>query len=301
MVHNGIEYGDIQLIDEAYWILKNVLKYDNEKLQSVFDHWNKGDLDSYLIEITRDILGKKTEDGKEYVVDTILDTAGQKGTGKWTAISALDQGVPLTLIGEAVFARCLSAQKEQRVRASKVLAGPKDEEYKGDPKALIEAVGHALFASKIVSYAQGFVLMKAASDEYKWNINFGSVALMWRGGCIIRSKFLANIKDAFEKNPKLENLLLDDWFREKISKAQEGWRTVVALCATRGIPAPAFASALSYYDGLRSASLPANLLQAQRDYFGAHMYEKISEKRGQWFHTNWTGKGGTTASSAYNA
>jgi len=301
MVHNGIEYGDIQLIDEAYWILKHVLKYSNEKLKAVFEEWNKGDLDSYLIEITRDILGKKSEDGKEYVIDTILDTAGQKGTGKWTAISALDLGVPLTLIGEAVFARCLSAQKDQRVTASKALEGPKVEDYKGDEKELIAAVGDALYASKIVSYAQGFVLMKAASEEYKWSINFGSVALMWRGGCIIRSKFLGNIKDAFDKNPKLENLLLDDFFKAKVTKAQAGWRKVVAMAAERGIPVPAFSAALSYFDGYRSASLPANLLQAQRDYFGAHMYEKIGEKRGKWFHTNWTGHGGTTASSAYNA
>eukprot|EP00456_Euglypha_rotunda_P038253 TRINITY_DN2936_c0_g1_i30.p1 TRINITY_DN2936_c0_g1~~TRINITY_DN2936_c0_g1_i30.p1 ORF type:complete len:464 (+),score=110.34 TRINITY_DN2936_c0_g1_i30:155-1393(+) len=301
MVHNGIEYGDIQLIDEAYWILKHVLKLTNDKLQAVFEKWNKGDLDSYLIEITRDILGKKTDDGKEYVVDTILDTAGQKGTGKWTAISALDLGVPLTLIGEAVFARCLSAQKDQRVTASKALDGPKVEDYKDDADELIDAVGDALFASKIVSYAQGFVLMKAASEEYKWNINFGSVALMWRGGCIIRSKFLGNIKDAFDKNPKLENLLLDDFFKKKVTKAQAGWRKVVSLAALRGIPVPAFSSALSYFDGFRSASLPANLLQAQRDYFGAHMYEKVGSKRGEWHHTNWTGKGGTTASSAYNA
>jgi len=299
MVHNGIEYGDIQLIDEAYWILKNVLNLNNDELAGIFDEWNKGDLDSYLIEITRDILGKKEEDGKSYVVDNILDVAGQKGTGKWTAISALDQGTPLTLIGEAVFARCLSAQKDQRVVAAKLLEGPTVEDFKGDRKGLIESVRQALYASKIVSYAQGFVLIKAASEEYKWNIDYGSVALMWRGGCIIRSKFLGNIKAAFDKNPKLENLLLDDFFKSKVVAAQKGWREVVALVALRGIPTPAFVSALAYYDGLRSARLPANLLQAQRDYFGAHMYERIDQPRGKFFHTNWTGRGGTTASSTY--
>jgi len=299
MVHNGIEYGDIQLIDEAYWILKNVLNLNNDELAGIFDEWNKGDLDSYLIEITRDILGKKEEDGKSYVVDNILDVAGQKGTGKWTAISALDQGTPLTLIGEAVFARCLSAQKDQRVVAAKLLEGPTVEDFKGDRKGLIESVRQALYASKIVSYAQGFVLIKAASEEYKWNIDYGSVALMWRGGCIIRSKFLGNIKAAFDKNPKLDNLLLDDFFKSKVVAAQKGWREVVALVALRGIPTPAFVSALAYYDGLRSARLPANLLQAQRDYFGAHMYERIDQPRGKFFHTNWTGRGGTTASSTY--
>jgi len=300
MVHNGIEYGDIQLIDEAYWILKHVLKVTNEQLVNIFDEWNKGDLDSYLIEITRDILGKKEEDGKSYVVDNILDTAGQKGTGKWTVNSALDMGSPLTLIGEAVFARCLSAQKNERVTASKLLPGPTVEEYKGDKKELIGWIRDALFASKIVSYAQGFVLMSAASKEYKWNINFGSVALMWRGGCIIRSKFLGNIKEAFDKNPELENLLLDDFFRKKVTGAQHGWRQVVALSVTRGIPLPAMSSALAYYDGLRSEFLPANLLQAQRDYFGAHQYERVDKPRKQFFHTNWTGRGGTTASSTYN-
>jgi len=300
MVHNGIEYGDIQLIDEAYWILKNLLNLSNDQLVSTFDEWNKGDLDSYLIEITRDILGKKEDDGKTYIVDNILDTAGQKGTGKWTAISALDQGVPLTLIGEAVFARCLSAQKDERVHASKILTGPPQEEYKGDKKELIAAVRDALYASKIVSYAQGFVLMRAASKDYKWNINFGSVALMWRGGCIIRSKFLGNIKEAFDKNPELENLLMDEFFRKKVTAAQAGWRQVVALSVTRGIPLPAMSSALAYYDGLRSERLPANLLQAQRDYFGAHMYERIDQPRSKFFHTNWTGRGGTTASTAYN-
>jgi len=278
----------------------HILKLDNEKLRKIFDDWNKGDLDSYLIEITRDILGKKEDDGKSYVVDNILDVAGQKGTGKWTAISALDLGIPLTLIGEAVFARCLSAQKDQRIAASKSLDGPKDDNFKGDAKALVDAVRDALYASKLVSYAQGFVEIKAASTEYKWNINFGSVALMWRGGCIIRSKFLGNIKDAFDKNPKLENLLLDDFFKTKISKCQAGWRQVVSLAATRGIPVPAMSSALSYYDGLRSARLPANLLQAQRDYFGAHNYERVDQPRGKFFHTNWTGHGGTTASSTYN-
>jgi len=301
MVHNGIEYGDIQLIDEAYWLLKKILKFSNDDLVATFTEWNKGDLDSYLIEITRDILGKKEDDGKSYVVDNILDVAGQKGTGKWTAISALDQGVPLTLIGEAVFARCLSAQKDQRVLASKTLEGPSEgeEEYKGDHKAFVEAVRQALYASKIVSYAQGFVLIKSASEEFKWNIDYGSVALMWRGGCIIRSKFLGNIKAAFDKNPKLENLLFDDFFKSKVAAAQKGWRQVVSIGALRGIPTPAFSSALAYYDGLRSAKLPANLLQAQRDYFGAHMYERVDQPRGKFSHTNWTGRGGTTASSTY--
>jgi len=300
MVHNGIEYGDIQLIDEAYWVLKHLLNLNNEQLVAIFDEWNKGDLDSYLIEITRDILGKKDDDGKTYVVDNILDTAGQKGTGKWTAINALDLGIPLTLIGEAVFSRCLSAQKEERKRASKILTGPTVSEYKGESKDLINDVRDALYASKIVSYAQGFVLMRAASKDYKWNINFGGVALMWRGGCIIRSKFLANIKEAFDKNAELENLLLDDFFKAKILAAQAGWRRVVALAVTHGIALPAMSSALTYFDGLRSERSPANLLQAQRDYFGAHMYERIDQPRGKFFHTNWTGRGGTTASSTYN-
>lgn len=301
MVHNGIEYGDIQLIDEAYFLMKNVLGMSNDEMSATFEEWNKGDLDSYLIEITRDILRKRDDEKKDtHVVDLILDTAGQKGTGKWTAISALDLGMPLTLIGESVFARCLSAQKEERVIASKILAGPEEVKFDGDKAQLLGAIRDALFASKIVSYAQGFVLIKKASEEYGWNIDLGAAALMWRGGCIIRSKFLGDIKAAFLKQPGLANLLLDDFFHTKVQAAQQGWRQVCALAIRHGIPCPAFQSALAYYDGYRCARLPANLLQAQRDYFGAHMYERVDKKRGEFFHTNWTGRGGTTASSTYN-
>jgi len=305
MVHNGIEYGDIQLICEAYQLLQNLLGLSNEEIKSVFEEWNKGDLDSYLIEITAQIFGKKEEDGKTYVVDNILDVAGQKGTGKWTAINALDLAVPVTLIGEAVFARCLSALKEERVAASKILPGPTSTEagknFKGDKKQFIEHVRNALFASKLVSYAQGYTMMRAAAAEYKWNLNYGGIALMWRGGCIIRSTFLGKIKEAFDKNHDLANLLLDDWFVQKLSAAQEGWRAVAASALSSGIPIPAIATALTYYDGYRAARLPANLLQAQRDYFGAHTYERVDKKRGEAFHTNWTGFGGTTHSSTYNA
>ncbi|MBN2213248.1 MAG: decarboxylating NADP(+)-dependent phosphogluconate dehydrogenase [Bacteroidales bacterium] len=297
MVHNGIEYGDMQLICEAYQIMKELLGMTPDEMHEVFKEWNKGELDSYLIEITRDILAFKDEDGQP-LVEKILDTAGQKGTGKWTAVAALDQGVPLTLIGEAVFARCLSAQKDERVRASKVLTGPV-KKISGDKKAFIEDIRHALYASKLVSYAQGYVLMRAAAGEYGWNLNNGGIALMWRGGCIIRSVFLAKIKEAFDKNPELENLLLDPYFKEKIVAAQEGWRKVVSAAAMHGIPVPAFSTALAYYDGYRSERLPANLLQAQRDYFGAHTYERTDKPRGEFFHTNWTGRGGETASSTY--
>lgn len=302
MVHNGIEYGDMEMICEAYFILQQVLGCSNEELHQIFKEWNTGDLDSYLIEITTDIFAKKDEEKKEeYVVDQVLDRAGQKGTGKWTAISALDMGMPLTLIGEAVFARCLSAQKDERVEASKVLEGPKVPKFEGDKKRFIADVRDALFASKLVSYAQGFVLIKQAAKEYNWKIDYGAVALMWRGGCIIRSTFLGNIKAAFDKNPDLTNLLLDDWFLQKVSAAQAGWRAISAVAVSRGIPAPAITSALSYYDGYRTARLPHNLLQAQRDYFGAHTYERVDKPRGEFFHTNWTGRGGTTASSTYNA
>jgi 6-phosphogluconate dehydrogenase len=300
MVHNGVEYGDMQMICEAYYILKTVLGLNNEELKDIFTEWNQGDLDSYLVEITRDIMGKKDEEEKEYVVDQIMDRAGQKGTGKWTAISALDMGMPVTLIGEAVFARCLSAQKEERVVASDILKGPESEKFTGDKARFISDVKDALFASKIVSYAQGFVLIRAAAKEYGWNVDCGSVALMWRGGCIIRSKFLNNIKEAFDKKADLDNLLLDDWFNDKIHKAQAGWRSIAAVAVTRGIPCPCITSALAYYDGYRTARLPANLLQAQRDYFGAHTYERVDKPRGEFFHTNWTGRGGTTASSTYN-
>ena len=299
MVHNGIEYGDMQLICEAYQIMKELLGMTPDEMHEVFKDWNKGELDSYLIEITRDILAFKDDDGKP-LVEKILDTAGQKGTGKWTGVAALDQGVPLTLIGEAVFARCLSAQKDERVRASKVLTGPA-KKFDGDKKAFIDDIKQALFASKLVSYAQGYVLMRAAAAEYGWNLNNGGIALMWRGGCIIRSVFLGKIKEAFDNNPKLENLLLDPYFKGKIVAAQDGWRRVVAAAAMQGIPVPAFSTALAYYDGYRSERLPANLLQAQRDYFGAHTYERIDKPRGQFFHTNWTGRGGDTASSTYNA
>ncbi len=298
MVHNGIEYGDMQLICEAYQVMKEYLGMSADEMHEVFKEWNKGELDSYLIEITRDILAYKDEDGSP-LVDKILDTAGQKGTGKWTAVSALDHGVPLTLIGEAVFARCLSAQKDERVAASKILSGPKPA-FAGDRKAFIEDLRKALLASKIVSYAQGYVLMKAAAEEYGWELNFGGIALMWRGGCIIRSIFLGKIKEAFDKDPNLVNLMVVDYFKEKLQDAAPGWRNVVAQAITNGIPIPAFSTALAYFDGYRTERLPANLLQAQRDYFGAHTYERIDKPRGEFFHTNWTGRGGTTASTTYS-
>ncbi|OAV71754.1 6-phosphogluconate dehydrogenase, decarboxylating [Bacteroidales bacterium Barb4] len=297
MVHNGIEYGDMQLICEAYHILKDVLGMSAAEMSEVFAEWNRTELDSYLIEITRDILGYKDDKG-QYVVDTILDTAGQKGTGKWTGISALDLGVPLTLIGEAVFARCLSAQKEERVVASKKFTAPPIT-FHGDRKAFINDLKAALYASKIVSYAQGYLLMREAAKEFKWNLNYGGIALMWRGGCIIRSVFLGKIKEAFDKNSELPNLLLDPYFGEKIQGAQEGWRRVVVSAMANGIPVPALATALNYFDGYRSERLPANLLQAQRDYFGAHTYEQVGHPRGEFFHTNWTGRGGDTAASTY--
>ncbi|MFN3555254.1 MAG: decarboxylating NADP(+)-dependent phosphogluconate dehydrogenase [Bacteroidales bacterium] len=298
MVHNGIEYGDMQLICEAYQVMKDLLGMDADEMHVVFKDWNQGELDSYLIEITRDIMAYKDEDGKP-LVDKILDTAGQKGTGKWTGVTALDLGIPLTLIGESVFARCLSAQKDERVKASKVLRGP-NPAFTGDKKAFVEDIRKALLASKIVSYAQGYVLMRAAAEDYGWNLNYGGIALMWRGGCIIRSVFLGKIKDAFDKNPELPNLLLDDYFKGKIHDADASWRRVVATAMTNGIPVPAFSSALSYFDGYRTERLPANLLQAQRDYFGAHTYERLDKPRGEFFHTNWTGRGGTTASTTYN-
>lgn len=298
MVHNGIEYGDMQLICEAYQVMKDLLGMSAGEMHEVFKEWNKGELDSYLIEITSDILAYNDEDGKP-LVDKILDTAGQKGTGKWTGVTALDLGIPLTLIGESVFARCLSAQKDERVKASKVLRGP-NPAFTGDKKAFVEDIRKALLASKIVSYAQGYVLLRAAAEEYGWNLNYGGIALMWRGGCIIRSVFLSKIKDAFDKNPELPNLLLDDYFKGKIHDADASWRRVVATAFTNGIPVPALSSALSYFDGYRTERLPANLLQAQRDYFGAHTYERIDKPRGEFFHTNWTGRGGTTASTTYN-
>jgi len=297
MVHNGIEYGDMQMICETYQMMKEGLGMTNHQMHQVLTEWNKGELDSYLIEITRDILGYKDEDGKE-VVDLILDTAGQKGTGKWTAIAALDVGQPLTLIGEAVFARCLSAIKDERVTASKILSGP-NAKFKGDKKALIDDLRQALYASKIVSYAQGYQLMRAAAQEHNWNLNYGGIALMWRGGCIIRSAFLGKIKEAFDNNPQLTNLLLDPFFKKAVEDAQASWRRVVSTATELGIPMPAIGSALSYYDGYRHERLPANLLQAQRDYFGAHTYERVDKPRGEFFHTNWTGRGGDTAASTY--
>jgi 6-phosphogluconate dehydrogenase len=297
MVHNGIEYGDMQLICEAYQVMRDLLHMSADEMHDVFKEWNKGELDSYLIEITTDILAYKDADGKP-LVDKILDTAGQKGTGKWTVVAALDSGIPLTLIGEAVFARCLSAVKEERVNASKILHGPKAE-FKGDKVKFINDLRDALYASKIVSYAQGYSLMEAAANEFGWKLNYGGIALMWRGGCIIRSAFLGKIKEAFENNPSISNLLLDPFFRDKVEKAQKGWRNVVSTVVSQGIPMPSISSALAYFDGYRCERLPANLLQAQRDYFGAHTYERTDKPRGEFFHTNWTGRGGTTASTTY--
>ena len=287
MVHNGIEYGDMQLICEAYALMKEYIGLTAEEMHEVFNKWNEGALDSYLIEITGNIFAYIDEDG-EPLVEKILDTAGQKGTGKWTSVASLDEGVPLTLISEAVYSRCLSAMKDERVVASKILTGPHPAgKFTGDKKAFIEDIRQALFASKIISYAQGFALMRATSDTYGWNLNYGEIALLWRGGCIIRSSFLSNIKEAFDKNPDLDNLLLDPYFRDAVAQAQDGWRRVCATALTNGIAIPAFASALTYYDGYRTARLPANLLQAQRDYFGAHTYERIDKPRGEMYHTNW--------------
>jgi len=299
MVHNGIEYGDMQLICEAYHLMKDALGMNPSDMAKVFEEWNKGELDSFLIEITRDILNYRDEDGS-YLVEKIRDTAGQKGTGKWTAISALDYGMPVTLIGEAVFARCLSSLKAERVEASKQIEGPGNTKYSGDPKSFIEDIRQALYASKIVSYAQGFMLMREAAKEFKWKLNFGSIALMWRGGCIIRSVFLGNIKQAFEKDANLSNLLLDDFFKTEIQKCQAAWRRVVSQAVMLGIPTPAFSTALAFFDGYRSETLPANLIQAQRDYFGAHTYERNDEP-GKFVHTNWTGRGGNVSSSTYQA
>ncbi|MDD5482858.1 MAG: decarboxylating NADP(+)-dependent phosphogluconate dehydrogenase [Kiritimatiellae bacterium] len=297
MVHNGIEYGDMQMICETYQIMRQGLGMTNAQMHKVFDEWNRGELDSYLIEITRDILGYKDEEGRE-VVDVILDAAGQKGTGKWTVMSALDAGQPLTLIAEAVFARCLSALKEERAAAAKILPGP-TANFSGSRDEFTDDLRQALYASKIVSYAQGYQLMRAVAGEFGWNLNYGGIALMWRGGCIIRSAFLGKIKEAFVNNPKLVNLLLDPFFADAVKKAQPSWRRVVQTAVQLGIPAPAISSALNYYDGYRAERLPANLLQAQRDYFGAHTYERVDKPRGQFFHTNWTGHGGSTAASTY--
>ncbi len=297
MVHNGIEYGDMQLICEAYQLMRDGLGMTADEMHTVFAEWQGGELNSYLIEITRDILAKNDEDGTP-LVDKILDTAGQKGTGKWTVISSADLGIPITLMAEAVYSRCVSAMKDERVKAQKKLKGPRPS-ISGDRAKFIAQIRDALYASKIVSYAQGYMLMAAAAEQNKWNLNYGGIALMWRGGCIIRSAFLADIKAAFDKNKKLTNLLLDDYFRGEIKRCQKGWRGVVAMAAKKGIPVPAFSTALAFFDGYRTANLPANLLQAQRDYFGAHTYERVDKPRGEFFHTNWTGRGGTTSSSTY--
>jgi 6-phosphogluconate dehydrogenase len=297
MVHNGIEYGDMQLICEAYQLMKEGLGMSNEEMHAAFADWMKGELNSYLIEITRDILGYKDEKG-EYVVDFILDTAGQKGTGKWTSVSSLDLGMPVTLIGEAVYARCLSAMKDDRVAASRILSGPKTK-LDGDKKAFVEDIRKALLASKIVSYAQGFMLLREAAKEYKWDLNFGAIAMMWREGCIIRSVFLGDIKKAFDTDPKLSNLLLAPYFKGLIDNCQGSWRKTVSKAVEGGIPVPAFTTALAFYDGFRSERLPANLLQAQRDYFGAHTYERTDQPRGKFSHTNWTGTGGNVSAGTY--
>jgi len=300
MVHNGIEYGDMQLICEAYDLLRHGLGLTPDELHEVFAEWNKGELDSYLIEITRDIFAKKDEDGAP-LVDKILDTAGQKGTGKWTVISALDNGQPVTLIGESVFARCLSSLKDERVAASAVLKGPTAKPKIADRAKYIEDMRRALYCSKIVSYAQGYMLLRAAAKENGWNLNMGGIALMWRGGCIIRSQFLNNIKDAFHKKPGLENLLLDKFFARAVNKYHPSWRRALTQAIKLGVPTPAFSTALAFFDGYRAGRLPANLLQAQRDYFGAHTYERVDQPRGQFFHTNWTGHGGRVSSTTYTA
>lgn len=299
MTHNGIEYGDMQLICEAYQLMKEGLGMSCDEMARTFADWNEGELGSYLIEITSEILAFKDDDGSP-LVEKILDTAGQKGTGKWTGISSLELGVPVTLIGEAVFARCLSAMKDERVLAAKALQGSKGS-FSGDKKAFCDDIKQALLASKMVSYAQGFMLMREAAKEYKWNLNYGGIATIWRGGCIIRSVFLGKIKEAFDKDPKIHNLLLDGYFKGHIERCQDAWRRVVITAVELGIPAPALSTALGFYDGYRSARLPANLLQAQRDYFGAHTYERIDKPRGQYFHTNWTGRGGNVSASTYNA
>ncbi|MCH2661197.1 decarboxylating NADP(+)-dependent phosphogluconate dehydrogenase [bacterium] len=300
MVHNGIEYGDMQMIAESYALLRQVLGIEPQAMSEIFKNWNAGELDSYLIEITGDILAKTDEETGRPMVDLILDTAGQKGTGKWTGIDSLQLGAPVTAITEAVFARALSFLKDERVAAAKVLKGP-DATFDGDREAFVEDVRQALYAAKICSYAQGYQLLHLAAVEYGWDLNYGSIALMWRGGCIIRAQFLGRIKEAFDADPTLANLLLAPYFSEQIENAQAAWRRIVATAVTLGVPVPTFSSALAYYDGYRSERLPANLLQAQRDYFGAHTYERIDKPRGEFFHTNWTGRGGTTASTSYNA
>ena len=300
MVHNGIEYGDMQLICEAYWLLKHGAGLSNADLAKVFDEWNKGELDSYLIEITRDIFTVKDPDTGDFMVDKILDKAGAKGTGKWMSQLALDLGVPSTLVTEAVYARCLSALKDARVRASKVLKGP-DLHTHDDPQAFVEQVRQALYASKIASYAQGYVQLAAAAKEHDWPLDYGAIAMMWRGGCIIRAQFLERIAEAYRAQPDLENLMLAPFFTDVFARAQAGWRRAICAAVERGVAAPAFTASLGYYDSYRAARLPANLLQAQRDFFGAHTYERVDKPEGEFFHTNWTGHGGTTTSNSYNA
>jgi len=299
MVHNGIEYGDMQMIAEAYSLLKQVAGLSNAEIAQIFSEWNKGELDSYLMEITADILTKKDEETGKDLVDVILDAAGQKGTGKWTSVTALDVGAPASTIAEAVFARCISALKEERLEAAKLFSGPQTQ-FTGDKQVFIEQVRQALYASKICSYAQGYQLMQMTAKEFGWSLNYGGIALMWREGCIIRARFLENIKAAYNQNPNLANLLLDPYFTNIIKNSQAAWRQVVATAALHGIWTPAFSSALAYFDGYRTGTLSTNLVQAQRDYFGAHTYERTDRPRGQFFHTNWTGRGGMTSSSSYN-
>jgi 6-phosphogluconate dehydrogenase len=299
MVHNGIEYGDMQLICEAYHLMRDLLDMSSDEMHEVFKKWNETELDSYLIEITRDILAYKDEDGKP-IVDKILDTAGQKGTGKWTSVAALDEGIPLTLISEAVFARCLSSMKDERIAASRIFVKTPIG-FKGDKSSFIEDIRKALYASKIISYAQGNVLMRTAAKTYGWDLNYGGIALIWRGGCIIRSVFLRKIKEAYDRAPQLTNLLIDPFFKEAVESRSGFWRNVIATAVLNGVPVPAMSAALNYFDGYKSEFLPANLLQAQRDYFGAHTYERIDRPRGEYYHTNWTGQSGSTVSSVYNA
>jgi 6-phosphogluconate dehydrogenase len=297
MVHNGIEYGDMQLIGEAYQVIKEGLGLTTEEMHDIFEKWNRGKLESYLIEITADILAFKDEDG-EPMVEKILDVAEQKGTGKWTGISALDMGVPLTMVVEAVFGRSLSALKDERTKASRILTSPKSQ-IKDDKEIFLDDLEQAVYASKIISYTQGYMLFKAAAQEYGWNLNYGGIALMWRGGCIIRSAFLGKIKEAFDGNPALDNLLLDPYFTQQITSAQAGWRRVIAEAVSAGIPVPALSSALAFFDGYRHERLPANLLQAQRDYFGAHTYQRVDGPPGEYYHTNWTGHGGQVTSTVW--
>jgi 6-phosphogluconate dehydrogenase len=299
MVHNGIEYGDMQIICEAYQLLKDGLGLTHDEIGDVFEEYNKGELDSFLIEITRDIVRYKDEDGKA-LVTKIRDAAGQKGTGKWTAVSSLDMGVPVTLIGEAVYARTLSALKDERVQASKILAGPQNTKFSGDKAEFVKKLGKAMYAAKIISYTQGFMLLREAAKEYGWHLNYGGIALMWKGGCIIRSAFLGDIKKAYVNNPELKSLLFDPFFQNALSETHQAWREVVSQAVLLGIPTPALATALSFYDGYRTEQLPASLLQAQRDYFGAHTYELLGQE-GKWIHTNWTGRGGNVSSTTYDA